>query len=239
MLAILSDPRTPLALAALAALLRAVYALVSRLVAPHPRARAAVEALAALAPDILRAVLQLAAAVTGRPALRLDAVPIGDDPATLRRELDAALTRARTAEESLARLEAQRVVTRPMRPTLVPGGEAGYASVPAMLVAVVVGLVVVLPLAVAVSGCGGPLVRDPAAQIAVRVAWPSVHKGAISAGLCDDDPPPWLVGETPKREAVDAGVNETGASVNNTPANVNNSGDAATAPNDTAEGGAP
>ena len=238
MLAILSDPRTPLALAALAALLRAVYALVSRLVAPHPRARAAVEALAALAPDVLRAALQLVAAVTGRPALRLDAVPIGDDPATLRRELDAALTRARTAEESLARLEAQRVVTRPMRPTLVPGGEAGYASVPAMLVAVVVGLVVVLPLAVAVSGCGGPLVRDPAAQIAVRVAWPSVHKGAISAGLCDDDPPAWLVGETPTRH--DAGVNTYGASVNNTPVGVNNHDDAsAPAPNDAAEVGAP
>lgn len=205
MLAILSDPRTPLVLAALAALLRAVYALVSRLVQPYPRARAAVEALAALAPDVLRACLQLAAAVTGRPALRLDAVPSGDDPTTLRREIDAALTRARTAEESLARLEASRVPTRPMRPTLVPdGGEAGYASVPAMLLAVVVGLVVVLPLAIAVSGCGGPVVRDPAAQVAVRVAWPSVHKGAISAGLCDDDPPAWLVGETPPRH--DAGV---------------------------------
>ena len=101
--------------------------------------------------------------------------------------------------------------------------------------------VLCLALAAAtIAGCSGALVRDPAAQIAVRVAWPSVHKGAVSAGLCDDDPPAWLVGETPKREAADAGVNETGASVNETGASVNNSGDAsAPAPNDAAEVGAP
>jgi hypothetical protein len=53
--------------AAAVALLRVLYALVSRLVAPYPRLRAVVEAVAALGPDLARAVLQLLRAVTGRP----------------------------------------------------------------------------------------------------------------------------------------------------------------------------
>lgn len=56
-------------------LLRVVYALLSRIVAPYPRLRAVVEAIAALLPDLLRAVLQLLRAVTGRsiPSPDLDA----------------------------------------------------------------------------------------------------------------------------------------------------------------------
>ena len=45
----------PEALAAAVVAVRALYALASRLVAPYPRARAVVEALAALGPDVLRA----------------------------------------------------------------------------------------------------------------------------------------------------------------------------------------
>ena len=47
--------------------MRLIYAVVSRLVAPYPRARAVVEAVAALAPDVLRAVLYVLRAATGLP----------------------------------------------------------------------------------------------------------------------------------------------------------------------------
>lgn len=56
-------------------------------------------------------------------------------------------------------------------------------------------------VAVLCVACGGPVLTNPGAQIAARLAWPSVHKGAVSAGLCDEDPPEWLVGPTPKRDA--------------------------------------
>jgi len=42
-------------------------AVISRVVAPYPRLRAIVEAVAALGPDVLRAALQLARALTGKP----------------------------------------------------------------------------------------------------------------------------------------------------------------------------
>lgn len=111
LLDLLTDPvRLPLVLAAVAALVRVVYALVSRLVRPYPRARAIVEAVAALAPDLLRAVLQILAAVTGRPALRLDAPP-GPDVAQLIEERDALV--ARVAELTAA--------PDGGRPTMAPG----------------------------------------------------------------------------------------------------------------------
>lgn len=80
-LALLSDPiALPAVLALVAAGLRLVYAGVSRLVQPFPRARAAVEAVAALAPDLLRFVLQVVALWTGKPAPKLDAIPGADRP---------------------------------------------------------------------------------------------------------------------------------------------------------------
>lgn len=121
--------------AALVALLRALYALVSRVVAPYPRLRAAVEALAALGPDVLRALLQLARAVTGRqlPSLDLDA-----------RDAEIASLRAQ-----IARLQGP--ASR--------DGERGHARPGAMLAVVVLlwaGLAVELqgcPRLPPVSGC--------------------------------------------------------------------------------------
>ena len=63
------------------------------------------------------------------------------------------------------------------------------AAVRVLLAGAGVALVVV-----GLSNCGGPLVKEPAGQMAARVAWPSVHRGAESAGLCSDCPPEWLVG---------------------------------------------
>lgn len=112
LLDLLTDPRTPLVFAAVAALARVVYALVSRLVQPYPRARAAVEAVAALAPDVVRAALQLAAAVTGRPPITLDLPPA--DPRVV-----AAAARALAAEARVAELTAG--PGDGVRPTVVPG----------------------------------------------------------------------------------------------------------------------
>ena len=54
-------------LSALVAALRVLYAGLARVLAPYPRVRASLEALAALAPDLLRAAVMLARAVTGLP----------------------------------------------------------------------------------------------------------------------------------------------------------------------------
>ena len=62
-------------------------------------------------------------------------------------------------------------------------------------------------LALGAVGCGGgPLVQSPGAALALRVAWPSIHKGAVNGGLCQDDPPEWLVGPTPKDGGAEAGA---------------------------------
>jgi hypothetical protein len=122
LLDLLTDPRTPFVLAAIVALARVLYALVSRLVAPYPRARAAVEALAALGPDVVRSALQLVAVATGRPAPKLDLAPL--DPAT-RRAAEAAEAwrlRAEAAEARVAELTAAEEPGR-LRPTVVPGEE--------------------------------------------------------------------------------------------------------------------
>ena len=73
--------------AALVGLLRVLYALISRVVAPYPRLRALVEAVAALGPDLLRAVLQLLRAVTGRPWPSLDLDARDAELAALRRRV--------------------------------------------------------------------------------------------------------------------------------------------------------
>lgn len=56
------------------AIVRGIYAVITRLVAPYPRLRAVVEGFAALGPDVLRFALQLARAITGRalPSPALD-----------------------------------------------------------------------------------------------------------------------------------------------------------------------
>lgn len=90
----------PEALAAAVVAVRALYASASRLVAPYPRARAVVEALAALGPDVLRAVQQLGSAVLGRPLPSLDVRAADDDRAALRArvaELEAEVSRQRDA----------------------------------------------------------------------------------------------------------------------------------------------
>jgi hypothetical protein len=69
---LLVDPRFHASVVLLVALVRVVYAIVSRLVAPYPRARAVVEGLAALGPDVLRAGQQFGAAFVGRPVPSLD-----------------------------------------------------------------------------------------------------------------------------------------------------------------------
>jgi hypothetical protein len=93
----LAHPDAAAAYAALlVALLRAVYALLSRVVAPYPRLRAVVEAVAALGPDVARAGLQLYRAVTGRhvPSVDLDT-----------RDAELAALRARVAELSAQRVQ--------------------------------------------------------------------------------------------------------------------------------------
>jgi hypothetical protein len=128
LLDLLTDPvRLPLALALLAAVARVLYAIVSHVVAPYPRARAAVEAIVALLPDVLRSGLQLVAVVTGRPAPKLDALPpnpaLGDlrhDVAELIEERDAL---ARRVAELTASTEPGR-----LRHTVVPGGDEEPAA---------------------------------------------------------------------------------------------------------------
>lgn len=88
----------PEALAAAVVAVRALYAVVSRIAAPYPRARAVVEGLAALGPDVVRAAQQLGSAVAGKPLPSLDVRTPEDDREALRAriaELEAQLARPR------------------------------------------------------------------------------------------------------------------------------------------------
>ena len=59
-------------LAALTLLVRAIYAALARVLAPYPRVRAAVEALAAVSPDLWRALVMIARAIApGSSASRI------------------------------------------------------------------------------------------------------------------------------------------------------------------------
>ena len=135
LLAFLSDPRVPLLALALLPVLRAVYAIISRVVKPYPRARAAVEAVAALFPDLVRAVLQGVSIFTGRPAPKLDIVPVGDpDPRVIAagaRAVDIIAgewrERALAAESRVAELTASDEPGR-LRPTVVPGEASPVAT---------------------------------------------------------------------------------------------------------------
>lgn len=123
LLDLLTDPvRFPLALALLAAVLRVLYAIVSRFVAPYPRARALVEAVAAACPDVLRAGLQVVAAITGRPAPRLDVTPLDPQAARAINVAESWRLRAELAEARVAELTAAEEPGR-LRPTVVPGEE--------------------------------------------------------------------------------------------------------------------
>ena len=130
-LALLSDPiALPAVLALVAAGLRLTYAGISRLVQPYPRARAAVEAVAALAPDLLRFVMQVVALWTGRPAPKLDAIPAAVDPfradgrtaAQLLAELDAVKSELDALARRVAELTAGEEPGT-LRPTVVPGDD--------------------------------------------------------------------------------------------------------------------
>lgn len=56
-------------------------------------------------------------------------------------------------------------------------------------------------------GCAsGPVIGAGAASIAVRAAWPTIHRGAVIAGLCDDEPPGYLVGTFKRDAGVEAPV---------------------------------
>jgi len=100
LLSLLVDPRAHAAVILGLALLRVVYAIVSRVVAPHPRARAAVEAVAALGPDVIRAGQQAAAVLSGRPVPSLDIRAPHPEVAHWRRRAEAA--EARVAELAAA-----------------------------------------------------------------------------------------------------------------------------------------
>lgn len=109
LVSLLVDPRFHAALVLFVALLRVAYAIVSRVVAPYPRVRAAVEGLAALFPDVLRAAQQLLAAFAGRPVPSLDLrAPIALDAATVGVGSDVAGTVYVTAANALLRLSPER-----------------------------------------------------------------------------------------------------------------------------------
>jgi len=143
----IAHPDAAAAYAALAvALLRALYALLSRLVQPYPRLRAAVEAIAALGPDVARAGLQGYRALTGRPvpSLDLDA-----------RDAEIAALRARVAELAASRVDTGApLVGR-------PGGSPGRASVGAMVALALGATAALLLMAAALPGCPS-VIHEPA-----------------------------------------------------------------------------
>lgn len=126
-IALLSDPvALPAVLALIAAGLRLIYAGVSRLVQPYPRARAAVEAMAALMPDVLRALLQVVAIRTGRAPPTLDALPPDPDAARVTAQVFAELDAVKAERDALARRVAELTAGEEpgtLRPTVVPGEE--------------------------------------------------------------------------------------------------------------------
>jgi len=140
----------PLYLALATGLLRAAYALASRILAPYPRARAAVEAAAALAPDVLRFMQQVFLLLTGRPMPSTQPVsvvpaqPASAAPVAVRREWYAAVVPPPPAP--------MRAVTVRGRPPPAPDGQRGSASVRALL-ALAATLTVALPLGAALTGC--------------------------------------------------------------------------------------
>lgn len=161
LVSILVDPRLYASLVLATALMRVIYAVISRAVAPYPRLRALVESVAALMPDVVRAVLQLAAVATGRPAPRLDLAP--PDPEAVRWRERAEAAERRVAELAAAGGSAAPVghvdeTTREGRATIAPGMH---------------GMMVLLVVALA-SGCAsGGLPDAPGATLAKVHGWRS------------------------------------------------------------------
>lgn len=159
LVSILVDPRLYASLVLATALMRVVYAVISRAVAPYPRLRALVESVAALLPDVVRATLQLAAVATGRPAPRLDLAP--PDPAAVEWERRARAAEARVAELAAAGAPAAPVghvdeTTREGRATIAPGMH---------------GMMVLLLVALA-AGCASTQLPDgPGATIRKVQSW--------------------------------------------------------------------
>lgn len=158
LVSLLVDPRLYASLVLATALMRVIYAVISRAVAPYPRLRALVESVAALMPDVVRATLQLAAVATGRPAPRLDLR--APDPAAVEWE-----RRARAAEARVAELAATSPAapvghvdetTREGRATIAPGMH---------------GMMVLLLVALA-AGCASTQLPDgPGATIRKVQSW--------------------------------------------------------------------
>lgn len=158
LVSLLVDPRLYASLVLATALMRVIYAVISRAVAPYPRLRALVESVAALMPDVVRATLQLAAVATGRPAPRLDLR--APDPAAVEWE-----RRARAAEARVAELAATSPAapvghvdetTREGRATIAPGMH---------------GMMVLLVVALA-TGCASTQLPDgPGATIRKVQSW--------------------------------------------------------------------
>lgn len=176
--AIAHPTELPLALAAMAAVARTLYALVSRLVAPYPRLRALVEAVAAASPDVIRAGQQLASAILGRAVPSLDLRAPDDDRAQL-------LARAQAAEDEASRLrvalrDGAVVVQSPGTAAQVDealarqrgGGQSGHAPVGALVAAMVLSLV----MGAAVYAC------TPAREAVMRVT-----PGVPAAVSCTPD----------------------------------------------------
>ena len=81
----------------------------------HPRARAVVEGIAALGPDVLRAAQQIGSAVLGRPLPSLDVRAPDDDRARLRDSVAAQAAR-------ILELERENLTLRGGAPHRTPGG---------------------------------------------------------------------------------------------------------------------
>lgn len=111
----------PELLALMVIVVRVAYAAVSRVLEPYPRARAVVEGVAALGPDVLRAAQQLGSAVAGRPLAPLDVRAPESDPAALRAQIAAHEAKI----QRLRSVVAAHVATapRPSSPDSAEGGE--------------------------------------------------------------------------------------------------------------------
>ena len=152
----------PEALAALVVAARVLYALASRLAAPYPRARAVVEGIAALGPDVLRAVQQLGSALLGRPLPSLDVRAPDDDRAQLRAQIEARDLRILDLERQVIAASGGSPTRTPsialVSPSKVPpgpvdhSGERGSAELRGVALLLAVSLVLA-GLGAVLSGC--------------------------------------------------------------------------------------
>lgn len=157
-----------LILAMATGILRAAYALASRILAPYPRARAFVEAVAAMAPDLLRFMQQVYRVMTGRdlpstqPVSLAPAAPVGIAlPAEKQGALVVSETRpvAHPTPADGVAFDAQRVALGAV--TVDPGksdGQRGSVDLPGLLTCIIAAILagalcVGCPRNPPVSGC--------------------------------------------------------------------------------------